>query len=105
MNLVYTSCFANVRQLPEPRLFTVGVEPVAISRGVRRWWRGRREWRLAPAREKLWIPDAEFVTYYDDLLAALDPRQLWAELTAGGPVALLCWERPGEPCHRQTVAE
>jgi len=101
---VWTSCFSRVRLLPKPDLFTAGIEPVAISRGIPRWFKGRREWRLAPAREKLWIPDAEFVTYYDDLLAALDPRQLWEELTAGGPVCLLCWEQPGEPCHRRDVA-
>ncbi|HKB37624.1 MAG TPA: DUF488 family protein [Gemmataceae bacterium] len=104
---VWTSCFSRVRLLPKPDLFTTGIEPVAISRGIPRWFKGRRELRLAPAREKLWIPDAEFVAYYDDLLNSLDPRQLWEDLTEGGRKAacLLCWEKPGEPCHRQTVAE
>ena len=101
---VWTSCFSRVRLLPKPDLFDAGITPVAISRGVPRWYKGRREWRLAPAREKLWIPDDEFTRYYDALLAALDPRRLWEELTGSGPVALLCWEKPGEPCHRRDVA-
>jgi hypothetical protein len=104
MNLVYTSCFANVKRLPTASLFEQGIQPVAISRGVPRGWRGKRELRLAPARAMLWAPEAEFDRYYSDLLAALDPRELWQQLTADGPVALLCWEKPGEPCHRRDVA-
>src|SRR5262249_17480713 len=105
MNLVFTSCFSNVRKLPTASLFDVGVEPVAISRGIPRWYKGRRELRLAPERHMLRVPEAEFDAYFLNRLAALDPRQLGAELTAGGPVCLLCWEKPGEPCHRRTVAE
>jgi hypothetical protein len=34
---------------------------------------------------------------------ALDPRELYEAL--GEEAVLLCWEKPGEGCHRRLVAE
>jgi hypothetical protein len=93
-----TCCFSRLALVRAASL-----EPVAISRGVPAWYAGRRCLALAPARSMLKAPEAEFDRYYDELLRALGPAQIAAEL--GENVALLCWERPGEPCHRRSVAE
>jgi hypothetical protein len=94
---MWTSCFSRVKLLPKE------LRPVAISRGIPGWFRKDREMRLAPARDMLRAPPAEFDRYYDALLAALAPRDLFDAL--GDNAVLLCWEKPGLPCHRRSVAE
>ncbi|EGJ5261572.1 hypothetical protein IM977_004545 [Salmonella enterica subsp. enterica serovar Typhimurium] len=45
--------------------------------------------------------------FYSEILAPLDPQQTWNELhamTGGYEPVLLCWEKPGEFCHRHLVA-
>jgi len=41
--------------------------------------------------------------YYVEVLDKLDPKKVYEEL--GEDAILLCWEKPGEFCHRQLVAE
>jgi hypothetical protein len=95
---MFTSNFTQVKKIA-----AAGLEPITISRGVPPWYRGRRELRLAPARAMLRAPEAEFDAYYNELLLGLDARAIFAEL--GDGAVLLCWEKPGEPCHRRNVAE
>lgn len=46
----------------------------------------------------------EFIRLYrSQVLQNLDPRQVLLEL-GGDNVVLLCWEAPGEFCHRLVVA-
>lgn len=49
--------------------------------------------------------DKEFYTkqYYEEVLNKLDPEEVYNDL--GQDAVLLCWERPGEFCHRHIVAE
>ncbi|EJP0602850.1 hypothetical protein NVB42_001978 [Salmonella enterica] len=45
--------------------------------------------------------------YERDILAKLNPEQTWNELhllMGNVEPVLLCWEKPGEFCHRQLVA-
>ena len=61
--------------------------------------------KLAPSWNLIKEKDEEIYTrrYYDEVLSKLDPRQVYEEL---GPNAiLLCWEAPGEFCHRRLVAQ
>ena len=48
--------------------------------------------------------DAEAYTnaYHKQVLAHLNPTQVWAELNK---YTLLCWEKPGQFCHRRLVAK
>ena len=41
-------------------------------------------------------------SYYDQVLKPLDPQQVYNDI---GKFTLLCWEPPGEFCHRRIVAE
>ncbi len=94
---MFTTNFARYKRLPS------GIEPVAISQGIPRWFRGRRELSLAPSREMLDMSLTNYIAAFDAQLAALDPKQVIE--TVGSNCALLCWESPGVFCHRRRVAE
>jgi uncharacterized protein (DUF488 family) len=78
-------------------------EAVAISRGVPRGWYGRRYMALAPTRAMLQLINTEFDKAYAEMLSRLDPLKVMNDL--GQDAILLCWEQPGEKCHRRQVAE
>lgn len=94
---MFTSCFSRLKHLP------AGLEPVAISRGVPGWFKGRQYLDLAPTRAMLALPLPEFNRQYEELLSKLDPQKVLADL--GDTAVLLCWEAPNECCHRRQVAE
>lgn len=82
---------------------------VSIAAGVPRGYKGRQYKKLAP---KYWLlmkykkdGDQEFYIahYYEETLNKLDPQKVYNEL--GEDAILLCWEKPGEFCHRRLVAE
>lgn len=90
-----TSCFGVSASHPNA---------VAISRGVPRWYKGRTYMPLAPSWALIKVRDeAEYTRRYKiEVLARLDPRKVADDL--GADAVLLCWERPGEFCHRRLVA-
>lgn len=63
---------------------------------------------LAPSadllkRAKAGLPWPKYVAEYKrDVLGKLDPQKVYAELSDS---ILMCWEVPGENCHRRLVAE
>lgn len=72
-------------------------------------FRGREYKQLAP---KSWFltkykidKDEEFYAeqYKAEVLDPLDPKEVLRDL--GEDAVLLCWEKPGEFCHRRLVAE
>ena len=98
-----TSCFGNRSAAADPQAFS-------IARWPPRWWGPRRRYiALAPSadllkRSRLALSWPEYVTEYNrDILAKLDPSTVYA--TLGADAILLCWESPGENCHRRLVAE
>jgi hypothetical protein len=82
-----------------------GKNAVAISQGVPQWYKGRVYKALAPSWELVKIKDvAEYTRRYKkEVLSKLDPKQVYKHL--GEDAILLCWEKPGEFCHRRLVAE
>ena len=46
--------------------------------------------------------EAYVEAYYSQVLKYLDPQKVYNEI---GKFTLLCWEPPGEFCHRRIVAE
>ncbi|HEC91770.1 MAG TPA: hypothetical protein ENI51_02060 [Candidatus Atribacteria bacterium] len=78
---------------------------VAISRTVPKWYKGRRYLKLAPPwwLIKIKNPQKFIEFYYRYVLNRLDPNTVYAEL--GQDAILLCWEEPGEFCHRRIVAQ
>lgn len=98
-----TSFFGNKEAAGDPNA-------ISIARWPPRWWGSRRRFiALAPSigllnRSKAGLPWPEYVTEYkSDVLKKLDPAKVFLEL--GAKAILLCWEKPGEDCHRRLVAE
>ena len=98
-----TSYFGNKTASSDPHA-------VSIARCPPRWWGSRRRFIiLAPSicllnRSLAGLPWADYVEEYNrDILTKLDPSKVFLEI--GGKSILLCWEKPGEECHRRIVAE
>lgn len=98
-----------------PALRRTDAVKVSISRGQPRWplpFRYRRATLLAPSRETFALEDdADFEREYLRELeeAGVEKiRDLLRRLSDegdGGPLVLLCWEKPGTgPCHRWQFA-
>lgn len=88
-----------------------GIEPIAISRGKPKGFAGRSYDRLAPTWAMLRMNDSDYDAAYEDILAKNDPEQFVHSLIAGmnekhpKGVALLCWEKDINECHRKRVGE
>lgn len=98
---LYTSYFNSTTFEYEDAVSIAGKSPA--------YYNGREYKKLAP---KYWFfekykrdGDKEFykAKYCEQVLCNLDPQQIFYEL--GQNAVLLCWEPPGEFCHRHIVAE
>lgn len=101
-----TSYFGNKAAAASP-------SAISIARWPPRWWGSRPRYiSLAPSadllkRAKAGLPwDSYVAEYQRDVLGKLDPERVRATLISlhSSPI-LMCWERPGENCHRRLVAE
>jgi hypothetical protein len=94
--MIFTSNFEIAGRLPQA---------VAISRGIPRGWQGRRCKALAPPRDliKIMEPERFIALYRAQVLDKLDPLQVITDL-GGDNFVMVCWEAPGEFCHRRVVA-
>jgi hypothetical protein len=121
--MIYTSYFAKARTFPE------NVFPVAICAGVPSWYNGARYSKLAPPYELLmqWKCDHNNDNYEECfnevVLNKLDVQRTIVDLQLLLPdevrakmqspvsanqdyhIALLCYEKPSDFCHRHLVAE
>jgi uncharacterized protein DUF488 len=107
---IYTSHWRN------PELKDLAAVIVSISRGRPRWplpFRYRRYDELAPS-DRAWAQQDQraFRASYEQQLREIGARTILerlAEIGAGRPCVLLCWERdptdPETPCHRRYLAE
>ena len=108
MDKIYTSYFANLRNLPD------NVCSISICGKAPDWYKGIQYKALAP---KYWFfkkykedGDAEFYTlaFQKDVCDALNVSTTLLDLQklAGDKIpCLLCYEKPGDFCHRHIVAE
>lgn len=88
-------------------------EGVSISLYPPRDWKGGEYPKLAPSKEllndyknrKLGVPDYCRI-YREETLAPLDPELVIQDLQQmGSEIVMLCYEPPGDFCHRAIVAE
>ena len=95
---LFTSYFARSSRHPKA---------VSIAQYPPRWYgKGRRYIKLAPSRELLKSklpPDQWKEEYQKQILDKLDPFLVALEL--GDGAVMLCFEKPGDICHRHYVAE
>jgi hypothetical protein len=93
--MIQTSYYQKAGSLPNA---------VGISQGVPKWYTGALYKKLAPPWEIVKIEnEATFRRLYHEMvLSKLNPVHVADDLE--GKV-LLCWELPGQFCHRRLVAE
>lgn len=100
---IYTGYYGNMKAYR-------GMTCVAISLGMPKWMSPPLP-NLRALNPKPWMLHMEKEAYteaYNRLLAELSPRKIVDYLEAfseGRPVVLLCYEKPGDFCHRGLVAQ
>ena len=63
---------------------------------------------LAPTKNMLKMDREGYTVTFDKILSALDPVKVYAQLvnlSQGKDIALLCYEKDRDVCHRRMVAE
>ena len=99
---IYTGYFAKVKQYRE-----AGLTTISIAR-FNRYYSGASMKILAPAAEIIHLPENEYNPIYADQLKKLSPAGIVEEikkLSEGKDCILLCYEKPGDFCHRRIVAK
>ena len=102
---IYTSYFANMRALSR-----AGIMCISIARFSPKWYVGKKYLAVAPTGFMLSSAcrHDEYLQKYDEILQRLNPAAVVATITSmseGKDVALCCYEKPGDFCHRHLLAE
>lgn len=109
--MIYTSYFAKLKSLPE------SVIPISICAKPPAFYKGLQYKKLAPTYDILmqWKKDhddAAYIQKYEALLSNLDVNVVLKEFAALLPpdikkcdIALICYEKPTDFCHRHLVAK
>lgn len=106
--MIYTSYFAKIKSLPD------NIVPVSISLKPPAGYNGLQYKTLAPSPSVLhnWKQEADeyeyVVRYYKEILNRLTIKQVITELREladGKDIALVCYEKPSDFCHRHLVAQ
>lgn len=108
--IICTSYFAKVKELEE-----CGILPISISQRAPDWYHGLQYKKLAPSYRLLMNykfrkhDDMDYTNqFYAEVLDTLDAADVVRELCAMAgdrDIALLCYEKPSDFCHRHLVAE
>ena len=106
--MIYTSYFAKLKSLPD------NIIPISICGKAPDWYKGLQYKKLAP-KYNLFIKwkDNRDIDYYtkcfnEQVLDKLDVEDTVSELIdlhSGIDIALICYEKPEDFCHRHLVAE
>ncbi|OFY43986.1 MAG: hypothetical protein A2X18_07605 [Bacteroidetes bacterium GWF2_40_14] len=103
---IYTSYFGNLRNLAKS-----GICPINIALWQPKFFGGFSILILAPKRYMLndSLTEEQYTNMYKkDVLAQVNPSQIISMIKAygnGNDVALLCYEKPSDFCHRHIFAE
>lgn len=103
---IYTSYFGNLKALHKS-----GVVPVSIALWKPKWYKGLSLKEVAPKAYMLndSLTEDEYVgMYYRNVLYPINAYSILDKLKAmtnGKDCALLCYEKPGDFCHRNLLAK
>lgn len=106
--MIYTFYFGGLKKLSWDTL------PIGIVRYRPSWFSGYNFSSLVPSaellnayKEGLCSPTLFTTRFHAETLSGLDPQVILRDLHSLGipHVALCCFERPGEFCHRRIVAQ
>ena len=106
--MIYTSYFAKLKSLPD------SIIPISICGKAPNWYEGLQYKKLAPKYEFFmkWKENHDN-DYYDRcfqelVLNKLEPMEVYQELCSlakSDDIALICYEKPTDFCHRHLVAD
>jgi uncharacterized protein (DUF488 family) len=100
---IYTSYFAKSKQLEKE-----GVAPVCIAIGTPKWFSGISYKVVAPHRFMLSLSEEKYREEYRKILHGLSAEKVASDIKAitrnANKEALLCYEKPGDCCHRRMLA-
>ena len=103
---IFTSYFGNSRKLKE-----AGVNMICVAIGKPRFIAGIPQMlNVCPTHYMVSGPCSreEYLKLYDRILASQDANQVVKQiemLSGGKDVALCCYEKPGDFCHRHILAK
>ena len=100
---IYTSYFANLK-----KVYAANIAPIGIARFSPKYFYGNNLLTLAPRADMLSMEQDRYDREYKKILSQLNPHVIYKrieEIAEGRDVALLCYEKFGEHCHRHLVAE
>lgn len=103
---IYTSYFANIRKLR-----SMGIVPINIALYKPKWFEGISLAYVAPTRYMLkgdLTRDEYISSYKDNVLSKVRISDFLSQiehLSEGKDVALCCYEKPEDFCHRHLLAE
>ena len=103
---IYTSYFGNYRKLA-----AANVKMICVALGKPRFYNAPQIIEVAPRRYMLddkWTYEEYTNMYLNDVLAKVNPQELIQtiqRLSEGKDVALCCYEKPGDFCHRHILAK
>ncbi|MDR1197548.1 MAG: DUF488 domain-containing protein [Prevotellaceae bacterium] len=100
---IYTSYFTMAKRLEKE-----GVTPVCIAIGTPKWFSGLNYKAVSPHGFMLSLSEEKYREEYRKILRGLSAEKVVSDIkTITGnakKVALLCYEKPGEFCHRRMLA-
>lgn len=106
--MIYTSYFAKLRSLPKD------IIPISICAKPPYWYNGLQYKKLAPKYDFFmkWKEnhdnDYYIKCFNEQVLSNLNPTEVYQELcdlAKSGNIALICYEKPSDFCHRHLVAD
>jgi uncharacterized protein (DUF488 family) len=101
--IIYTSYFARTEQLRKN-----DVVPVCIAIGTPKWFSGLNYKVVAPRRFMLSLSEEKYREEYSKILRNLSAEKVISDIKTitgnANKAALLCYEKPGEFCHRRMLA-
>ena len=103
---IYTSYFGNLKKLGADKIM-----PIGVALYTPKWYSGPEMKVLAPRGYMLAksISEQQYTEMYtSQVLAGLNPRHIYTtieQMSGGRDCALLCYEKPGDFCHRRLIAD
>ena len=105
--MIYTSYFAKLKSLPD------NIVPISICGKAPDWYKGLQYKKLAPKYDFFmkWKEnhdnDYYIKCFNEQVLDKLDPMRVYQELCSlakSDDIALICYEKSSDFCHRHLVA-
>ena len=102
---IFTSYFGNLKALGN-----AGIMPISIARYSPKWFHGGIYTGVAPTSYMLSgaCSHEEYLKKYEEILSKLNASAVVANIqnfSGGRDVALCCYEKPGDFCHRHLLSE